>query len=119
MADRIVKLANFRPIYHYEEVVFKVNLDCMSDQSISSFKEILKNKKKAPKPPAYEWQDLALRVIQDLGIPGFKRNSVFKVCRDFPKEYILRAMADTKELASGTDQWRYFFKIIDAQTKKD
>jgi hypothetical protein len=89
----------------------------MTDQAIASFKEILENKKKTPKPPAYEWQDLALRVIQELGIPGFKRNSVFKVCRDLPKEKILRALSDTKELASGSDQWRYFFKVIDAQKK--
>ncbi len=87
----------------------------MTDQAIASFKEILNNKKKAPKPPTYEWQDLALRVIQELGIPAFKRNSVFKVCRDLPKERVLRAMSDTKELASGSDQWRYFFKVIDAQ----
>lgn len=89
----------------------------MTDQSIFSFKDILDNKKKAPKPPAYEWQDLALRIIQELGIPGFKRNSVFKVCRDFPKEVVLRAMSDTKELASGADQWKYFFKVLDAQKK--
>jgi hypothetical protein len=91
----------------------------MPDQLISSFKDILSNKKKAPKPPAYEWQDLALRVIQEIGIPAFKRNSVFKVCRDLSKTQVLRALSDTKELASGGDQWRYFFKVIDAQIKKD
>lgn len=89
----------------------------MTDSSISSFKDILANKKKPPKAPAYQWQDLALRVIQELGVPAFKRNSVFKVCRDYTAQHILMALSDTKELASGTDQWRYFFKVLEVHKR--
>ncbi len=91
----------------------------------SLLKDILANKKNALKaPPAYQWQDLALHVIKELGIPAFKKSSVFKVCRDLPKAAILRAMNDTKELTAGADQWKYFFKIIDnerqgVQSQKD
>lgn len=74
--------------------------------------EILKNKK-GPKPPAYEWQDLALSVIKDLGVPGFKRSSVFKVCKELPKEVIRRALIDTKELCPSGQKWKYFFKILE------
>ncbi len=73
-------------------------------------------KKKAPepvkKPPAYQWQDLALRVIDELHIPNFKRNSVFKACKDNDKYFIERCLADTKELAEGTEKWKYFFKVV-------
>lgn len=79
----------------------------------SSLGDILAAKKPGKKPPAYRWQDLALRVINELAIPAFKRNSVFKVCRDFPAAVVLRAMNDTKELAPTGAQWKYFFKIID------
>ncbi len=89
----------------------------MTTKPISSLKDILDNKKKAPKPPAYPWQDLALRVILELGIPAFKRSAVFKVCRNLPKESVLRAMNDTKELAPGGESWRYFFKVVDSETK--
>ncbi len=85
----------------------------MKSTEASSLKDILANKKPAPKAPAYAWQDLALRIIAELGIPAFKRNSVFKVCRDLPKERIMRAMNDTKELAPSGASWKYFFKIID------
>lgn len=85
----------------------------MIPSEASSLKDILSNKKSAPKAPAYSWQDLALRIIKELGIPAFKRNSVFKVCRDYPKETVMRAMNDTKELVAGGEQWKYFFKIID------
>ena len=73
--------------------------------------DIIKNKK-TKKAPAYAWQDLALRVIADLGIPNNKRNSVFKVCRDYPKIKIERALNDTKELCKTGEKWRYFFKIL-------
>lgn len=74
----------------------------------------LQNKKavKTVKPPAYQWQDLALRIIKELNIPNFKRNSVFAVCKKYPKEYILTAMNDTKELCKTGEQWKYFFKIV-------
>lgn len=64
------------------------------------------------KPPAYEWQDFALRIISDLGIPGFKRGSVFKICKDYPKETVESALNDTKELCKDGAQWKYFFKVI-------
>lgn len=80
--------------------------------NFSSFSEIIKNKKTV-KPPSYPWQDLALRVIKELGIPTFKRNSVFKVCKEKPATVIERALNDTKELCHDGAPWKYFFKIID------
>ena len=74
--------------------------------------DILQDKEPSKKPPAHEWQDLALRIIDELHIPGFKRNSVFKICKDYPKEKILAAMVDTKELCQTGQKWQYFFKII-------
>lgn len=65
------------------------------------------------KPPAYEWQELALRIIKELSIPAFKRNSVFKVCKEKPKQEIIKALDDTKELCHSGVAWKYFFKIID------
>jgi len=53
------------------------------------------------KAPAHEWQDLALRIISDLGVPNFKRGSVFKICKD-----------NTKELCKSGEKWKYFFKVI-------
>lgn len=64
------------------------------------------------KPPAYQWQDLALRIISDLSIPNFKRGSVFKICKDNTKEKIERALNDTKELCKTGEKWKYFFKVI-------
>lgn len=86
----------------------------MADLPLSSIGDILSQKPRRPKPPAYPWQDLALYVIKELNIPNHKRNSVFKVCRDHSKEQILRALNDTKELVERGDKWRYFFKIIDS-----
>ncbi len=77
----------------------------------SSFKEILSNRQ-IKKTPAYPWQDLALRVIQELSIPGLKRNSVFRVCKNNPQSVILRALNDTKELCQSGEKWKYFFKIV-------
>ncbi len=74
--------------------------------------DILKNRKTV-KPPAYPWQDLALRIIRDLGIPGFKRGAVFKVCKEKPANQIEIALNDTKELCKTGARWKYFFKIID------
>lgn len=71
------------------------------------------------KPPAYQWQDFALRIISDLGVPNFKRNSVFKICKDNNKEKIERALNDTKELCQTGEKWKYFFKVIaDADKNK-
>lgn len=65
------------------------------------------------KPPAYEWQDLALQIIKDLSVPNFKRNSIFKICKDNPKTAVLMAYNDTKELCKTGQKWAYFLKIID------
>lgn len=79
---------------------------------MDALSDILKNRKTI-KPPAYPWQDLALRVIRDLGIPGFKRGAVFKVCKEKPANQIELALNDTKELCKDGARWKYFFKIID------
>lgn len=64
------------------------------------------------RPPAYEWQDLALRIIGELNIPSFKRGAVFKVCKDNQKQTIIKALNDTKELCESGPRWKYFFKIL-------
>ncbi|MEI6288481.1 MAG: hypothetical protein WCP18_02790 [bacterium] len=88
------------------------------DEGPQNLKDILLAKKKQTiKPPAYEWQDLALRLINELAIPNFKRNSVFKVCRDNSKATIEKALNETKELAK-TEQWKYFFKVLDSLNNK-
>jgi hypothetical protein len=68
--------------------------------------------RKTVKPPAFEWQDLALRIIKDLGIPNDKRNAVFRVCKQKSKQYIEKCFNDTKELCASGEKWRYFFKIV-------
>ena len=80
-------------------------------------KEILKSKK-TEKAPAYQWQDLALRVIKELHIPNFKRSAVFKVCKDNSRAVIEQALNDTKELCNTGNKWQYFFKIISAPQEK-
>ncbi len=84
-------------------------------QDLSS---IFANKKEGQKPPAYQWQDLALRVIKELAIPNFKRSSVFKVCKDYNKDDIEKALNDTKELCQEGEKWKYFFKVISEEKKK-
>jgi len=81
----------------------------------ASLADIFKAKmaKPAVKAPAYPWQDLALRVIKELNIPGFKRSSVFKICKEKEAQTVERAINDTKELCKSGDQWKYFFKIIE------
>ena len=79
-------------------------------QSFTKLKDIVKQKNRL-KPPAYQWQELSLKVIQELNIPKFKRNAVFKVCRNNPKQIIEQCLNDTKELAE-YDKWKYFFKLI-------
>ena len=64
---------------------------------------------KVQKAPAYEWQDLALRIIKEFNIPQFKRSSVFKVCKNNPRSLVIKAFDDTKELCQGKDRWKYFF----------
>lgn len=92
----------------------------MSEDKFKSLADIFKEKQAAKKvkAPAYPWQDLALRVIKELGgVPGFKRAAVFKVCRDLPANKIEMALNDTKELCKTGVSWKYFFKITDQQTK--
>lgn len=87
----------------------------MPEDKFKSLADILKAKQntKRIKPPAYPWQDLALRVIKELGVPGFKRAAVFKVCRDLPANKVEIAINDTKELCKTGASWKYFFKITD------
>jgi len=80
--------------------------------NFQSFSDIMKTKKTV-KPPSYPWQDLALRIIKELAIPGFKRSAVFKVCKEKPAPTIELALNDTKELCRSGIKWKYFFKIID------
>jgi hypothetical protein len=81
--------------------------------------EMLFSMPKAPekKPPAYQWQDLALRVVKELLIPPFKKASVFKICRDNSKEFVEMCLTDTKELCKSGDRWKYFFKVVDNKLK--
>ena len=86
----------------------------MIDKGFEKVGKIL-NTKSTKKPPAYQWQELALRGIKELGVPNFKRNAVFKVCRDNPENLILKALNDTKELCRTGQRWKYFFKVISKQ----
>ena len=83
----------------------------MGNEKIEGIRDILKIKK-TQKTPAYEWQELALRIIEELKVPGNKRSSVFKACKQFPKNFILQSLNDTKELCKTGDKWKYFFKIL-------
>lgn len=76
-----------------------------------------KENKNIKKAPAYQWQDLALRIINELNIPNSKKNSVFKICKDNDKNFVEKCFDDTKELAQGGEKWRYFFKLA-ADKKK-
>lgn len=84
----------------------------MAEENFHSLLDILKNKPTV-KPPAYPWQDLALRIIKELGVPGFKRSAVFKICKEKPAHLVEIALNDTKELCKSGAAWKYFFKIID------
>ncbi len=77
---------------------------------MDSIQDIFKNKQKV-KAPAYAWQDMALKIINELGVPNFKRSSVFKVCKELDRNFVEKCFDDTKELAKGQDAWRYFFKL--------
>lgn len=80
--------------------------------------EIIKARQKQ-KSPSYPWQDLALRIIKELQIPNFKRNSVFKICKDLEPHLIERALNDTKELCNNSSAWKYFFKISASYLQKN
>lgn len=81
------------------------------NDGFKNFSDIL-NKKKVIKPPAYQWQDLALRVIDELGVPSSKRNSVFAVCKKNDKIFVEKCLNETKELCQTGEKWRYFFKVV-------
>lgn len=94
----------------------------MPEDKFKSLADIIKEKKEAKKikAPAYPWQDLALRVIKELGgVPGFKRAAIFKVCRDLPPQKIEMALNDTKELCKTGSAWKYFFKITDQKNNPE
>lgn len=78
---------------------------------------ILGAKPAAIKPPAYQWQDMALKIIAEFGVPDFKRNSVFRVCKVNSKELVEKAVNETKELCPTGDKWKYFFKVVDSLKK--
>ena len=84
------------------------------DEIKSILNQANKNRKK---PPAYQWQDLALRVIKDLNIPNFKRSAVFKACKEESSARILQALTDTEELCQGEHKWAYFFKVLSNKNK--
>lgn len=90
----------------------------MENQGLQNLKEILL-KRQAAKPPTFEWQDFALKVIRELGIPGFKRNAVFKVCKEHSKPFVEKALNETKELCKTGEKWKYFFKLAGSKTKKN
>jgi len=84
----------------------------MNDQDFKSIKDVLSESRPTKKPPAYQWQELALRIIKELSVPGFKRNAIFKACKENPKNIIEKALNDTKELCQTGEKWKYFFKVI-------
>lgn len=77
-----------------------------------NIKDIFATKKAAKKPPAYQWQDFALRTINELNIPNFKRSAVFKICKEKPRSFVEGCLNDTKELCKTGEKWKYFFKIV-------
>lgn len=81
-------------------------------ENLKSFGELMKNRV-IKKAPAYQWQELALKIINDLNIPNNKRSSVFRVCKQNTRQIVELAMNDTKELCKSGEKWRYFFKVID------
>jgi len=91
----------------------------MSDfkRDFEDIAQILKNKQ-SKKPTAYKWQEMALRIITELNIPGYKKSSVFRVCKNLPLQFIESCLNDTKELCTSGEQWRYFFKLV-AQREED
>ena len=81
------------------------------DKGLEKFSDLI-GKKQSKKPPAYQWQDLALKVIEELNMPKFKRNAVFKVCKENTKPFIEKCLNDTKELCQKGEKWKYFFKLV-------
>lgn len=67
--------------------------------------------KESKKTTAYQWQELALKVISELGIPDFKRGAVFSVCKNNNQQFVQTCLNDTKELCTSGQKWKYFFKL--------
>jgi len=107
--------------YSLKEIIFQDIKTMKKDEGFQSLGDIfVKKKKDGKKPPAYQWQELALKIILELSVPPLKKSSIFKVCRDYPKEYVERCLTDTKELCKGGDGCLYFLKVIsDGGKKKD
>lgn len=76
--------------------------------------ELFAKKSAQVKPPAYQWQDLALKIIAEFNVPDFKRNSVFRICKENSKELVEKGVNETKELCRSGEKWKYFFKVIDS-----
>jgi hypothetical protein len=86
---------------------------------LENIKDIFNSRMAQKKPPAHDWQDLALRVIKELSIPDFKRGSVFKICKEISKREIEQSLNDTKELCKSGLKWKYFFKVISSKQSKN
>ncbi|MFA6321846.1 MAG: hypothetical protein WCX71_00010 [Candidatus Buchananbacteria bacterium] len=92
-----------------------------TNKEFQNFAQIFAQKKAAQKkPPAYSWQQFALEIIDQLNVPGHKRNSVFLVCKKYPRVYVEKCLNETKELCPSLEKWKYFFKLVEKnyQTKK-
>jgi len=85
----------------------------MVNDDFNNIKAILISKKLV-KPPAYAWQDLALRVIFEFNVPPQKKSSIFKICKNHSRSFVERCLNDTKELAEG-ERWKYFLKLINSK----
>ncbi len=83
-----------------------------NNQGFESLRDLFQENQSGKTPPAYQWQELALKVIKELNIPDKKRSSVFKACKQNSKIYIENCLNDTKELCESKEKWRYFFKIV-------
>jgi hypothetical protein len=90
----------------------------LKTDNFKSFGDLMKKKVAVKKPPAYQWQELALKIITDLNIPNQKKSSVFKICKQYNRQIVEKALNDTKELCKTGEAWRYFFKIIDKKPDK-
>lgn len=87
------------------------------NKGLQKVKDLI-GQKPEKKPPAYPWQELALQIIDELNIPLKKRNSVFLICKQHPRKFVEKCLADTKELCKTGEKWRYFFKLISQEKSK-
>jgi hypothetical protein len=90
------------------------------DEGLQSLGSLFSQKKQeGKKPPAYQWQDLALQLVKELNPPPFKKSSIFKICRDSSREFVEMCLNDTRELCKSGDRWKYFFKVVANRQKGD